>query len=298
MTINNKKIPGIILAESNSAVWDGLSSTLVDWQPVNREPFLVQKKTGLLLGYRFEGAIKSTYKLGDDKWRKQECLKDDFMIVRAHEITQWSWRHVSTEDASLLTMLLNVEQSLIDSIVSEAGINPRCVEFHHLANQRDPLISQIFKRLLAELKRDDPLSKFSIDILKQELIVHLLRKYTASSHKINNGIRSLTQEQLCLVNDYIESCYAKDITLKDLAKLVNLSEYHFSRLYKQAAKISPYQYILQCRLKRAQELLSSSCIAIQKIAFQIGYNDSSAFNKAFNKYVGITPSAYRKQSFR
>lgn len=291
---NNKKNSGIIFAENNRKDWGGLSAVLVDGQSINSKSFVVENKTGLVLSYWFEGAIKSAYKLGSDKWLNQNSLKDSFMIAGAHEMAQWRWRIMGKEDPSL-AMLLNIEQTLIDSIAVEAGIDRQSVDFHHLTNQRDPLISHIFKRLLVELKSDDPLSKFSTDILKQELVVHLLRKYTVHSKKVGSIAKGLSEKQLFLVNDYIESCYDQEIKLKDLAGLVNLSEYHFLRLYKRSRNITPYQYILQCRFNRAQVLLSSTFLTVQQIAFQIGYKDASAFNKAFNKYAGISPSTYRKQ---
>jgi AraC family transcriptional regulator len=290
-----KKIPGIILAESDDKAWEGMKAVSVDWQPVNRKPFLIEKKTGIVLGYRFEGAIKSTYKLGDDKWRRQDCVKDDFMIVRAHEETKWSWQNMSAEEDSLLTMIINIEQSLIDSITSQVGIDHTRVEFHHLANQRDPYVTHIFKRLLLELNTMDPLSKLSVDTLKSELIIHLLRNYTVLAHKVEESTKGLSEAQIATVNDYIQAYYYNDITLKELANLVNLSEYHFSRLYKQSTGVTPYQYILQWRFKKAQELLSFTTLTVQQVAFQVGYKDASSFSKAFSKYFGLTPGLYRKQ---
>ena len=292
----DRAIPGIVLAESgNSEKWIGLKATAIDWQPVNRNPLTVKKSDGIILGYRLEGAIKSTYRLGEDRWRNQNCLKDDFMIVRAHEDGQWSWKNMSGADDSLLTMLINIEQSLIDSVASQVfEIDYSAAEFSHLINQRDPFVKDIIKRLLYELKNDDPLSKFSIDLLKQELVVHLLRHYSVFNHRLECHVKGLSKKQLRRVNDYIESYFHTDISLKELAGLISLSEYHFARLYKQSTKVTPYQYILTCRFKRAQQLLVETSLTTQQIAFQVGYKDDSTFNKAFSKYYGVPPGIYRK----
>ncbi len=292
----NQIMPGVVLADTKDKCWSGVNAFSVDWQPVNKKPFIVPKKTGLVLGYRFEGAIKSRYKLGDDKWRTQECRKGEFMIVRAHEETQWSWRNMSAENDSLLTMILNLEQSSIDSVVSNAAdMDHKLAEFSHRANQRDHFVSDIFKRLHVELMNDDPLSGFSVDLLKQELIVHLLRRYSVFEKKVNDNAKGLSKEQLHRVNDYVRSYCAKEITLKELADLANMSEYHFSRQYKKASHISPYQYILDCRFEKAQQLLETTTLTIQEIALEVGYKDSSTFSKAFRKHFGVTAANYRKQ---
>ena len=63
------------------------------------------------------------------------------------------------------------------------------------------------------------------------------------SQKKEDCEKGLSKDKLYTVNDYIESYYFRDIALKDLANLVNISEYHFLRQYKKATHITPYQYI-------------------------------------------------------
>lgn len=293
---NTSSVPGIILAESDKRQWQDINAFSVDWEPVTNEPIVVPKNNGIILGYRFEGAIKSNYKLGDDSWRHQECIKDDFMIVRAHEETRWRWETMGSgdEDDSLLTMILNLEQSLINSVASNAAdTDHRLIEFNHQINLRDPVISYIFKRLHFELMNKDPLGRFSIDLLKQELTVHLLRNYSVFRQKIQDSKDGLSKQQLRLINDYIETNCHQNIALKNLADLINLSEYHFLRQYKAASNITPYQYILKCRFTRAMDLIKNSQLSIKQIASQVGYNDPSVFSKAFNKHFGFSPSFYR-----
>lgn len=204
---------------------------------------------------------------------------------------------MNNDNVSVLTSLLNIDQLLIDSVASKScDINYKTIEFNQLTNQRDPVIKSIIQRLMAELKNYDPLSKLSVDILKQELVVHLLRQNGVQVYKKETHKKGLSEQQLIKVNSYIESHYSTEITLKDLANLVNLSEYHFARLYKQVANITPYQYILRCRFERAQQLLVESNLTIQQIAFEIGYKDDSTFSKAFNKFFGMSPGLYRKRS--
>ena len=159
--------------------------------------------------------------------------------------TKWCWHNISDEKESLLMLTINVEEPLINSVASEAvDIDHRLVEFHHRINQRDLVISDIAKRTYSELINNDPFRKISVDILKQELTVHLVRRNTVYVTKKEDCEKGLSKEKLYIVNAYIESYYFRDIALKDLANSVNMSEYHFLRQYKKATHITPYQYII------------------------------------------------------
>lgn len=60
--------------------------------------------------------------------------------------------------------------------------------------------------------------------------------------------------------------------------------------------MSPLKYLLFWRMSLAKKALMSSNDKIEQIAFQIGYQSASAFNVAFNKYVGISPGVFRRQN--
>ncbi len=95
------------------------------------------------------------------------------------------------------------------------------------------------------------------------------------------------------VLDYINDYLHQDIKLTDLAALLDMSQYHFSYLFKQATGISPYQYLLQQRIERAKQLLKQSDRSIADIASTCGFNSHSHLSKQFRQLTGTTPKAYR-----
>ena len=204
---------------------------------------------------------------------------------------------MSNDSTSVLTMPLNADQQLADFAAFRViNTEPEQEEFSYLVNPSDPLIRLIIQYLKSELKNYDSSNTLFIETAKQDLENHLLKRSRVSPYNHDRKEKGLTQKQLNKVNNYIRSNYFTDITLKDLADLVSLSEYHFARLYKQAADITPYQYILHCRFEKAQQLLTHTELTMQQIAFEIGYKDDSSFSKAFNKFFGIAPGKYRKQN--
>ncbi|NDL67168.1 AraC family transcriptional regulator [Anaerotalea alkaliphila] len=97
--------------------------------------------------------------------------------------------------------------------------------------------------------------------------------------------------------DHIHANYSKPMTLKDLADHVSLSPYHFSRLFKQGTGYSPYEYLINHRMKKAQELLKKTGMPIKEISFHLGFSSESYFISSFKQHVGYTPAKYRRLLF-
>ena len=88
----------------------------------------------------------------------------------------------------------------------------------------------------------------------------------------------------------------ENATLEQAAKSVHYSPRHFSRCFKQAMGIEWRQFRLQARLLKAMELLIEPRIQIAQVAYRVGFNNLSAFAKAFALFVGESPSAYRARA--
>jgi AraC family transcriptional regulator len=103
----------------------------------------------------------------------------------------------------------------------------------------------------------------------------------------------LPQRQLMQVLDYIHASLDQEIKLADLAALLNMSQYHFSHMFKQAIGVAPYQYLLQQRVERAKQLLKKTDQSIIEIALACGFSSHSHLSKQFRQLTGETPTAYR-----
>ena len=96
---------------------------------------------------------------------------------------------------------------------------------------------------------------------------------------------------------FIDEHFAEKISLSDLARQCSMSDNHFSYVFKTVFNITPSEYIISKRLELAIQLLvSNPDMNMLDIAFQCGFNNSANFNKIFKKYIGTTPSEYRKNS--
>ena len=158
---------------------------------------------------------------------------------------------------------------------------------------RDAQIEAIAMMLFAEFQQEHFDNGLSLDSLTNVLAVNLLRHHTASKPRLPIYSGGLPPRQLGQVLDYIDAYLDKNIKLADLAQLLDMSPFHFSRLFKQSIGMTPHQYLSQQRVERAKQLLKKTDRLIIDIALECGFSSHSHLSKQFRQITGITPTAYR-----
>jgi AraC family transcriptional regulator len=86
----------------------------------------------------------------------------------------------------------------------------------------------------------------------------------------------------------------RDIGLNELAKLVNLSRFHFCTAFRLTIGQTPRQWLIEKRIDHARTLLADRTLSITEIALAVGYTTPSAFATSFRWRIGMTPSAFRR----
>jgi AraC family transcriptional regulator len=86
------------------------------------------------------------------------------------------------------------------------------------------------------------------------------------------------------------------IDLERTAAVVGLSPFHFLRLFRRAMGITPHQYLVRSRLRRAARLLADDTRSITNIAFDVGFGDLSNFIRTFHRAAGASPRRFRQAS--
>lgn len=95
---------------------------------------------------------------------------------------------------------------------------------------------------------------------------------------------------------YIDEHLSKPIENAELASILYLSTTYFANLFTKQFGISPRQYVLNKRMSAAAMQLLESDATVKEIAFSLGFDNESYFNRLFRKFTGTSPGAYRKQS--
>nr|QIG98996.1 helix-turn-helix transcriptional regulator [Bradyrhizobium sp. 6(2017)] len=122
-----------------------------------------------------------------------------------------------------------------------------------------------------------------------------LREATSSKQLQLNARGGLTALQLKRIKDFVDAQISHEMTVSDLAAVTGLSQFHFIRAFSEAVGLSPYQYILSERVSRAKELLSTNSLSISEVAHAVGFNDVTQLNRVFQKFVGVTPTSFRRE---
>lgn len=103
-----------------------------------------------------------------------------------------------------------------------------------------------------------------------------------------------SDDDLKKVLNYIDRNIKKGITLDDAAEYVNMSSSYFSKFFKKSTGINFITYVTNRKIEFAKEMLENTNMPVINIAYELSYNETNYFSKAFKKKVGMTPTEYRE----
>ncbi|MCR5770072.1 MAG: response regulator [Butyrivibrio sp.] len=128
----------------------------------------------------------------------------------------------------------------------------------------------------------------SFDNLIDSLIFHL----SNASETIDDD-NSFSNTYFLKIMKYINTYYNENLSLKDVAAVVNLNPNYVSQLFKKCSGSTFSHYLTNLRISNAKKLITTTNTSINEIASQTGFNDYFYFLKTFKKFTGKTPSEYR-----
>ena len=184
-----------------------------------------------------------------------------------------NWITFNGNDISLLLETLNVSKW-------EVFRNPDEIDF--LVN---------FYKIHSLLASDNPKKVYLSSPLIYSMLIDFQSRVKIDLYQPNNN----KIKQLEPVIQYLESNYGDDVSLEDMASVINITPHHLCKLFKAAFSITPFNYFIKIRLKKAKELLlKSPNLKIHEISKQLGYTDTSYFCSIFKKQEHLSPLEFRR----
>lgn len=217
---------------------------------------------------------------------KETYVNGKIAIYPAYMIQRMNW------DKQIEFINLSLEPKLLVNYVDEC-IDSNKIEILPQFAIEDAVIYSLGLALKKEIESDNNHSLLYAESAATMLAVHILRHYAVQKPIIKDFAGGIPRSQLKLVIEYIEENLQRNLSLIELAKIVQMSPNYFVRLFKQSTGVTPYQYVLDCRISKAKELLRDRKLTLAEISQQLGFYDQSRFTNTFGKRMGITPKKYR-----
>jgi AraC-like DNA-binding protein len=170
-----------------------------------------------------------------------------------------------------------------------------------------------FDKVFKELTRKS-ISKKQLDMLKNAWLQTRTvepERYESMIKLLNSFAEQLSQhvESLAIVEEgsqpvaiskarkYIHSRLDQPLPLSAVAHQAGLSESHFCRLFKEATGLTLTDYVNRCRIEWAKRELMRPEARVSEVAFLVGYQSLSQFNRSFARIVGQAPTSFRRRKF-
>jgi len=161
------------------------------------------------------------------------------------------------------------------------------------APARSPTMTATLQLLVAETMTAGPASTLVLQRLAEVLLVQALRELAARSAGDPRKLAAIADPAIHNALELIHRDLATPWTVASLARRAGLSRSTFAERFTTLVGEPPLQYLARWRMARAGELLRGSAARINEIATSVGYASVPSFNKAFRKWQGVTPSAFR-----
>ncbi len=137
------------------------------------------------------------------------------------------------------------------------------------------------------------------DLALEEVGLTILGKMAAAGRDDGHGderIRPRDRKRIVDAAHWIDARAHEEIDLATAGRESGLSAFHFLRLFAKIVGVTPHQYLIRARLRRAARLLAESEQPVTDIAYDIGFGDLSNFVRTFGRAAGISPREFRRRA--
>ncbi|KAF3884930.1 MULTISPECIES: AraC family transcriptional regulator [Nostocales] len=231
-------------------------------------------------------SIASEHRI-DGRAYTRYCQPGEVLFIPAEVRYSSNWQQAGNFS------LIGFFPKFFEQIVHES-VRVRRVELIPQIGLVDPFVQQVGLALKTDVEAGHPAGRVFGESLATGLVIHFLKNYSVWQPQFSSHSEGrLSEQQLQKVADYVHDRLNQDISLSEMAGVLNLSQYHFCRLFKQSTGVTPHQYLTRYRIDRAKQLLLNTELTITEITFELGFNNHSSFTRLFKQYTGVTPKTFR-----
>ncbi len=228
------------------------------------------------------GSEQYDYKAGD-------CIATSIDMPTAGQIIE------ATQEKPFLTLILELNNSIIAELVSQmqdTNKNETIAKSVEVMNAEYDLLDA-FSRLL-ELERNPERQKIMAPMIIKE--IHYILLTSPFGHILKSvNTKGTPANQIANAINWLKNNYRQPLKIDELSKKFNMAESSFYRHFNRITTLSPLQYQKQLRLQEAQRLMLSENLKASDVAYNVGYESVSQFNREYKRMFGTPPKTNIKQ---
>ncbi|MDM0077006.1 AraC family transcriptional regulator [Variovorax sp. J2P1-59] len=224
---------------------------------------------------------------------RMEAARDRTAYVRAPlvAVVPPALPHSLADRPGSNTLILSIAEPFF-SETARAALGSDEFSFVQPHAATDSLIREVADAVDREFPSHRLAASF-LNALAALLAAHVARNYVAAGPAKAMPTGGLAPHKMRCVRTFVAEHLGETIRVEQLAAEVNLSPFHFARMFKQSTEQSPHLYILLQRIQRAKELLAGTDSPIIEVAADVGFRTQGHFTGVFHRYTGFTPKVFR-----
>ena len=281
---------GEVLADSASLQWPGLFVRRSRF-PRAVDRFLVPATPEPLITCTLNGSAEFQERDIGGAWLPRQVRRGDIFVTGSKTPYELRWRSPLGAEMDVIHIHLAVDQCLaaFEIVYHDKAGAVEVTDFYG----RDETLAHLSFACAEMLSARTAGNAKRVAAFAHLLAIHIAEKYTNIASQRPDYRGGLPIARLRKIEDYVRAHLAESISIDTLAELVELSPFHFSRMFKQATGMSPLQFVTRERIVRAQQLVRETSRSLIEIALEVGYTSPSHFAQVFRRVVGVAPTEFR-----
>jgi len=133
-------------------------------------------------------------------------------------------------------------------------------------------------------------------VVTPDLACDLADAFLYASYVPREQLFGIPPRRLARVLEYVRNNLDKPLAVSALSRMAEMSQSHFSKLFKLSTGLAPHQFVLQERINRSKELLRQDNVKIVEVALGVGFENQAHFTTVFGSLVGMTPRQFQRSA--
>jgi len=230
------------------------------------------------------------YRLDHGPVRRMRPATGDVMIIPSGRSHWAAW------ESHAEFMLAYLAPEVLAQTVRDDGFDADRFELVYRGQAQDAQLASLLLALHAALVGPGEEDRLYVDTIAVQLAIRLLQEHGTAPLQLREYRHGLSRVKMRLVLDYLNTYMDRNIQLAELARLVEMSQFHFLRLFRTSCGKTPHQYLVERRVEVAKSILLHDDVSLADVAYRLGFTDQSHFTRHFRRITGAPPGRLRRAS--